>query len=63
MNPLALSEEAYRQVYGRISQLALDYLGGIDKRSCFPNITADEASSLFAEPVPEEGAGAAALMI
>ncbi len=61
MNPLALSEEAYRQIYDRISQLALDYLAGIGERSCFPNITAVEANDLFSGPVPENGIGKAAL--
>ena len=61
MNPLALSEEAYRQVYERISQVALDYLGGIGERSCFPDISAVDASDLFAGPVPEQGMGVAAL--
>ena len=61
MNPLALSEEAYRQVFDRISQLALDYLAGIGERSCFPNISAVEARNLFDGPVPEQGIGVAAL--
>ena len=61
MNPLALPEEAYRQIYDRISQLALDYLAGIGERSCFPNITAVEANDLFSGPVPENGIGKAAL--
>ncbi|HEY4900587.1 MAG TPA: pyridoxal-dependent decarboxylase [Terriglobales bacterium] len=61
MNPLALSEEGYRQVYDRISQLALNYLAEIGERSCFPDISADETCNLFAGPVPEQGMGAAAL--
>src|SRR5271167_2043969 len=61
MNPLALPDEAYRQVYQRITQLALDYLADIDQRPCFPKISAPEAGSLFAETLPEQGMGAAAL--
>ena len=61
MNPLALSEEEYRQVYERIAQLALDYLASIDQRPCIPNISGSEASGLFAGPLPEKGMGLAAL--
>ena len=61
MNPLVLSETAYREVYERIAQLALDYLAGIDRRSCFPNISGVDATDLFAGPLPELGLGFAAL--
>jgi aromatic-L-amino-acid/L-tryptophan decarboxylase len=61
MNPLALSNEAYREVYDRMSELALGYLAGIGERSCFPNISAVEASDLFSGAVPEQGMGLAAL--
>ena len=61
MNPLALSEPEYRQVYARIAQVALDYLAGIDRRPCFPAISGAEARDLFAEPLPEHGMGPAAL--
>ena len=61
MNPLALSEAEYRQVYERIVQLALDYLSGLDQRSCFPGVSGVEATNLFAESLPELGMGAAAL--
>lgn len=61
MNPLALSEQEYRQVYERIVQVALDYLAGIDRRSCFPGISGGDAKNLFAEELPEHGMGTAAL--
>src|ERR1035438_6088974 len=61
MNPLALSNEAYREVYGRMSQLALSYLAGIGERSCFSNISADEVSDRFSGAIPEQGMGLAAL--
>jgi aromatic-L-amino-acid decarboxylase len=61
MNPLALPEDEYRQVYQRITQLALDYLSGINHRSCFPDLSGDEATKLFASPLPEQGMGFAAL--
>lgn len=61
MNPLALSEQEYRRVYERIAQVALDYLAGIDRRSCFPGISGGDAKNLFAEELPEHGMGTAAL--
>lgn len=61
MNPLALPEEAYRQVYDRVTDLALGYLFEINERSCFPGISGAEVQSLFAGPIPEQGIGAAAL--
>ena len=61
MNPLALPEEAYRQVYDRVTELALGYLLEINKRSSFPGISGAELQSLFASPIPEQGMGEAAL--
>ena len=61
MNPLALSETEYRLVYERITKVALDYLEGIDQRSCFPGILAVEAGKLFDGTLPEQGMGPAAL--
>ena len=61
MNPLALSESEYRLVYERISRLALDYLAGLNQRSCFPGLSGVEARNLFAGPLPEQGMGPAAL--
>ena len=61
MNPLVLSESEYRLVYERISQLALDYLAGLNQRSCFPGLSGVEARNLFAGPLPEQGMGPAAL--
>jgi glutamate/tyrosine decarboxylase-like PLP-dependent enzyme len=63
MNPLVLSHEEYRAAYERISQLALDLLASINDRPCFPDITGDESVKLFAQVLPEEGMGAAALDI
>jgi len=61
MNPLALPEEAYRQVYDRVTELALGYLLEINQRSSFPGISGAELQSLFASPIPEQGMGEAAL--
>lgn len=61
MNPLVLSEEEYRQVYERITTLALDYLAALDARSCVPDISGIDAREIFAETLPEDGLGLAAL--
>ena len=61
MNPLALSDAEYQRVYERIAQLSLDYLAGLEQRSCFPGISGVESTELFAEPLPEQGMGPAAL--
>ncbi len=61
MNPLILPTEEYRVAFERVTQLALGLLKDIDQRPCFPNITGAESVSLFAQPLPEQGMGAAAL--
>jgi glutamate/tyrosine decarboxylase-like PLP-dependent enzyme len=63
MNPLILPVEEYRDTYLHIAQLALDFLGTIDQRRCFPDISGDESVSLFAQPLPEHGMGPTALEI
>jgi glutamate/tyrosine decarboxylase-like PLP-dependent enzyme len=63
MNPLVLSNEEYRDAYARISQLALDFVASINERPCFPDITGDESVKMFAQDLPEEGMGPAALDI
>src|SRR5215472_14144117 len=61
MNPLVLSNEEYRDAYARISQLALDFVASINERPCFPDISGDESVRMFAQELPEEGMGPAAL--
>jgi aromatic-L-amino-acid decarboxylase len=61
MNPLILPTEEYRDAFERVTHLALGLLKDIDQRPCFPNITGGESVSLFAEPLPEQGMGPAAL--
>ena len=61
MNPLALSQEEYRHVCNRITQLALDYVATIDARPCSPDTSAIDLRNHFAGPPPEEGMGLAAL--
>jgi len=61
MNPLVLPSAEYRDAYLRVTQFALDLLGDIGRRPCFPNITGAESKELFAQPLPEQGMGASAL--
>ncbi len=62
MNPLVLSPEEYRQVYDRITRVALDYLGSVDERPSFPpDINGEGVEKMFAAALPEQGMGAAAL--
>jgi len=63
MNPLVLSNKEYRDAYARISQLALDFVASINERPCFPSISGDESVKMFAQELPEEGMGPAALDI
>jgi aromatic-L-amino-acid/L-tryptophan decarboxylase len=61
MNPLARPEEEYRRVYDGITRIALEYLSGLDQRPCVPNVSGADVKNLFAEALPEQGVGAAAL--
>ncbi len=61
MNPLILSPDEYHAAYTRVTQLALDFLREINERPCFPSITGAESKDLFAQSLPEQGMGIAAL--
>ena len=61
MNPLSLSDEDYRQVYERVTQLALAYLGSLKELPSFPDITGAETQAMFAGSLPEQGIGMSAL--
>jgi glutamate/tyrosine decarboxylase-like PLP-dependent enzyme len=62
MNPLVLSQEQYRQVYERITQVALAYLGSVNQLPSFPSdATGERVHGMFAAPLPEQGIGMAAL--
>jgi len=61
MNPLSLSQEQYRQVYERITQLALAYLSAVDDLPSFPEVTGERVQGMFSAAVPEQGMGMAAL--
>lgn len=57
MNPLLLSDEEYKAVFERITQLSLDYLASINGRPSFPGITGSETRSLLSKPLSENGIG------
>lgn len=62
MNPLVLSHEQYRQVYERITQVALAYLGSVNERPSFPvDMTGERVQKMFSAALPEQGMGMAAL--
>ena len=61
MNPLSLSDEQYRDVYQRISDMALEYLRVLSKLPTFPSVTGAETQALFSGSVPERGMQMAAL--
>ena len=61
MNPLVLSDDEYRAVFERVTQLALEYLATLNQRPSFPGITGNESQALFCAPLPEHGIGAKAL--
>lgn len=61
MNPLVLSDADYKEVFERITQLALEYVASVDERSTFPRISGSETEELFAKPLPELGMGSGAL--
>ena len=61
MNPLSLSQEQYRQVYERITQVALAYLGSVGELPSFPDVSGAQAEGMFFGSVPEQGMGMAAL--
>jgi len=61
MNPLSLSQEQYRQVYERITQVALAYLGSVGELPSFPDVTGERVQGMFSCSLPEQGMEMAAL--
>ncbi len=61
MNPLILSDEEYKAVFERITQLSLDYLATVNGRSTFPRVTGSETQSALSKPLPEKGIGSSVL--
>ena len=61
MNPLSLLPEQYRQVYERITQVALAYLGSVSELPSFPEVDGKRVQGMFSPSLPEQGMGMAAL--
>lgn len=61
MNPLALSPEQYRQVYDRITQVALAYLNSVNALPSFPEVDGKRVQGMFSASLPKQGMGMAAL--
>src|SRR6516225_236027 len=61
MNPLSLPDTEYKQVFERITQLALDYLASLEERPSFPDTSASKTEALFCNPLLENGIGVKAL--
>lgn len=61
MNPLSLSQEQYRQVYERITHVALAYLGSVTEMPSFPDVSGERVEGMFSGSLPEQGMGMAAL--
>jgi len=61
MNPLSLSQEQYRQVYERITQIALAYLSSVNDLPSFPDVTGERVQGMFSAALPEQGLGMTAL--
>ena len=61
MNPLILPDAEYKEVFERITQLALEYLGSVDRRPSFPDVSGSKTEALFCKSLPINGIGASAL--
>jgi aromatic-L-amino-acid/L-tryptophan decarboxylase len=61
MNPLTLPKAEYKEVFERITRLALEYLASLNERPSFPDLSGSKAEALFCTPLPENGMGIAAL--
>jgi aromatic-L-amino-acid/L-tryptophan decarboxylase len=61
MNPLSLAGAEYREVFERITQLALEYLASLDRRPSFPDVNGSKAEALFGKSLPNHGMGVNAL--
>ncbi|HTS05540.1 MAG TPA: aminotransferase class V-fold PLP-dependent enzyme [Candidatus Eisenbacteria bacterium] len=61
MNSLESSVDQFRQLAGRITELATDYLRSLDSRPIAPATTGEESVRLFQATLPEQGLGERAL--
>ena len=57
MNPLVLSPEQYRQVYERITQVALAYLGSVNELPSFPEVNGERVQGMFSAVAAGTGHG------
>ena len=61
MNPLDISPDQFRKLAQQVTDLAAEYLQGIDGRPIMPPVTGAVAEQKFHAPLPEKGLGEAAL--
>lgn len=61
MPPLSLSPEEFHRLAERVSRRAATWLAELDGRPIMPPVTGAASERIFAEPLPEEGLGEAAL--
>jgi glutamate/tyrosine decarboxylase-like PLP-dependent enzyme len=61
MNPLVLPESEYKEVFERVTEVALEYLTSLDERASFPALTGSNTEDLFRKPLTEQGMSIRAL--
>jgi aromatic-L-amino-acid decarboxylase len=61
MNPLDISPDQFRKLAHRVSDLATEYLRGLDGRPVMPQTTGAASEERFRLPLPEKGLGEEAL--
>jgi aromatic-L-amino-acid/L-tryptophan decarboxylase len=61
MNSLEISADQFRHLANRITEVAANYLNGLDSRPIAPPTTGKESSRLFESSLPEQGLGEEAL--
>ncbi|MBV9317698.1 MAG: aminotransferase class V-fold PLP-dependent enzyme [Gammaproteobacteria bacterium] len=61
MAALPLSTTDFRALAAEVTALASDYLAGLGERRAFPQVSGKQSLEAFADPLPEEGLGPAAL--
>lgn len=61
MSRLSVSDAEFRALAARATEMAAQYLAGIDQMPAFPRTSGELTEKLFGQPLPEQGMGAAAL--
>src|SRR5215831_15497570 len=61
MNSLEISENQFRQLADRITEVAANYLHGLDSRPIAPATSGEESARLFESALPDQGLGEQAL--